>query len=170
MPETPEKDPVVNQTLAFYLLIASLLLVFALGWALYDEFFGLRPWKTYQRVFVERYRAYLVRQIPKERAGERVLENSPEYQGLKQQLADLEETIRPQVKKIDEQTALVEDRTNAVLNVLTTARAYVGSQIYIIEHTSSANSKRSRLADLAEYTKGPFKVTLPGGPEGKDKR
>jgi hypothetical protein len=166
--ETPEKDPVVNQTLAFYLLIAALLLVLTLGWALYDEFLGLRPWKTYQRVFVERYRAYLVRQIPKQRAAEKVLENSSEYQGLKQQLADLEKSIRPQVKQIDEQTALVEDRTNAVLNVLTTARAYVGSQIYIIEHTSSANSKRSRMEDLAEYKKGPFKVTRPGGPEGKE--
>ena len=168
LPETPEKDPVVNQTLALYLLIASLLLVVALGWALYDEFFGLRPWKTYQRVFVDRYSAYLARQVPKQRAAEKALENSAEYQGLKQQLADLDKTLRPQVQKLDEQSALVEDRTNAILNVLTTARAYVGSQIYIVEHTSSARSKRSRMADLAEYKKGPFKLTLPGGPGGKD--
>jgi cytochrome c551/c552 len=168
LPETPENDPVVHQTLAFYLLIAALLLVLSLGWALYDEFLGLRPWKTYQRVFVKRYSAYLARQIPKQRAAEKSLENSSEYQGLKQQLAELEKNMRPQIEKIDQQSALVEDRTNAVLNVLTTARAYVGSQIYVIEHTASAKSKRSQLESLAEYKKGPFKLTLPGGPEAKD--
>jgi cytochrome c551/c552 len=166
--ETPENDPVVNQTLALYLLVAAFALLLALSWALYDEFFGLRPWKTYQRAFVSRYGAVLARQIPKQRAAERVLENSSEYHGLQQQLADYEKTIGAQVKKIDEQSALVEDRTNAVLNILTTARAYVGSQIYIAEHTSSAARKRSRLEDLADYKKGPFKVVLPGGPEGKD--
>lgn len=168
MPEPAEKDPVVSQSLAFYLLIASLLMVLTLGWALYDEFFGLRPWKTYQSVFVGRYSSYLARQIPKQRAAERTLENSAEYQGLKRQLAALEKTVEPQARKIDEQSALVEDRTNAVLNVLTTARAYVGSEIYTIEHTSSPSGKRSRAADLARYEKGPFLVTLPGGPGGKD--
>ncbi len=170
MPETPDNDPVVGQSLAFYLLIASLLMVLSLGWALYDEFFGLRPWKSYQSVFVDRYTSYLARQNPKQAAAERTLENSVEYQGLKRQLADLQKSVGPQVKKIDQQSALVEDRTNAVLNVLTTARAYVGSQVYVIEHTSSAGGKQSRMEDLAKYEKGPFQVTLPAGQDGKGER
>ena len=170
MPETPEKDPVVSQSLAFLLLLASLLMVLTLGWALYDEFFGLRPWKSYQHVFVQRYSNYLARQIPKQRAAERVLENSAEYQSLQKQLDDLQKSITPEARKIDTESALVEDRTNAVLNVLTTARAYVGSQDYVIEHTSSRSGKQSRSEDLDKYKQGPFVVTLPGGPDGPDQK
>jgi len=166
--ETPETDPVINQSLALYLLVAAGLMVLCLGWALYDEFFGLRPWKTYQHTFVARYRSYLARQIPKQRAAERALENSPEYQGLVRQLADFEKSVQPQIKKIDDQSALVEERTNAVLNVLTTARAYVGSEVYVIEHTSSSKRKQARLVELADYKKGPFRLTLPGGVDGQD--
>ncbi|HZP02131.1 MAG TPA: hypothetical protein VFD30_17730 [Terriglobia bacterium] len=168
MPETPDRDPVVSQSLALYLLIAALLLVLSLGWALYDEFFGLRPWKDYQRVFVERYASFLAREIPRQRAAEKVLENSAEYQSLKQQWADLQKTVTPQIKEINRQSALVEDRTNAVLNVLTTARAYVGSEVYLIEHISNPRSKAARSNRLEKYKKGPFEVRLPGGPGGRD--
>jgi len=169
LPESPDKDPVVSQSLATYLLIASLLLLITLGWSLYDEFFGLRPWKDYQRTFIKRYGAFLKKQVPIQRAKEKAIENSPEYAALKQQLQDLQKAADPQARHLDAESALVEARTTALLNVLTTARAYVGSQIYIIEHTSSARSKRSRKNDLDQYEKGPFVVSLPsreGG--GKD--
>jgi hypothetical protein len=164
--DSPDKDPVVNQSLAMYLLIASVLLLITLGWALYDEFFGLRPWKDYQRAFVERYGAFLRKQIPIQRAKEKAIENSPEYLGLKQKLEDLKKETAPRVKELDAQAAGEEARTNAVLNVLTTARAYVGSEIYIIEHTSSRGSKRARQKELDKYESGPFVVTLPAAQPG----
>ena len=44
-------DPVTGQSLSGYYLIASVLLMASLGWALWDEFYGLRPWKSYQQRF-----------------------------------------------------------------------------------------------------------------------
>ena len=116
MPDSPDKDPVVSQSLAVYLLIASVLLLVTLVWSLYDEFFGLRPWKTYQRAFVQRYGAFLRKQVPIQRAKEKTIENSPDFLALKQKLEDLEKETAPKVKELDAQSALVEARTSAVLN------------------------------------------------------
>ena len=161
MPDSPDKDPVVSQSLAVYLLIASVLLVITLWWALYDEFFGLRPWKVYQRAFVQRYGAFLRKQIPLQRGKEKAIESSAEYLSLKQRLGDMEKETAPKVKELDAESARVDARTAAVLNLLTTARAYVGSQIYIIEHTSSRGSKQSLQKDLDKYESGPFQLILP---------
>ena len=171
MPETPEQDPVVGQSLAVYLLVASLLLMLVLAWSLYDEFFGLRPWKTYQADFVQRYTAFLKKDVPKQRAAEHALETSSDYLALKQQLASLHQQVDPQVNKIDGQIERVDARVTAVLNVLTTARAYVGSRIYIIDHvdyrSSSGQKERQSLqADLESYEKGPFIVNLPAADAG----
>ena len=166
MPDSPDKDPVVSQSLAVYLLLASVLLLVTLVWSLYDEFFGLRPWKAYQRAFVQRYSAFLRKQLPVQRAKEKTTENSPDFLALKQKLEDLEKETAPKVKDLDAQAARVEARTAAVLNMLTTARAYVGSQIYVIEHTSSRRSKQSLQKDLDKYERGPFELTLPPAQPG----
>ncbi len=50
-----EKDPVVNSSLGVPLVISSALLLLSLGWGLYDEIWGIRPWKTYQAEFVKLY-------------------------------------------------------------------------------------------------------------------
>ena len=69
MPE--EKDPVIATSLATLLVISSVLLMLTLVWALYNEFFGLRPWKNYQREFARRYHSFLLKQIPKQKAAEK---------------------------------------------------------------------------------------------------
>ncbi|MFN2597289.1 MAG: hypothetical protein ABR563_08905, partial [Pyrinomonadaceae bacterium] len=50
-PEAPAADPIVSRSTSGVLLICALLLMASLGWALYDEVYGLRPWKGYQREF-----------------------------------------------------------------------------------------------------------------------
>ena len=54
MPETPapERDPIVSQSLSGPLLISAFLLVVTVAWSLYDELYGQRPWKDYQKRFV----------------------------------------------------------------------------------------------------------------------
>ncbi|MFB3921337.1 MAG: c-type cytochrome [Terriglobia bacterium] len=163
MPETPERDPVVNQSLSLYILIGALLLMVTLAWALYDEFFGLRPWKDYQREFVRRYASFLQKQIPKQRAAEKGILASAEYGSLKQKLDDLNQSVTPQVGDIERRVAKVEERLSAVTEVYTDARANAQSQIYEIEHTSSPGGKKSHQADLDKYKNGPFAVRLPSG-------
>lgn len=174
MPDSPDKDPVLSHSKALPLLVAAVLLVICLGWSLYDEFFGLRPWKEYQQVFVKRYAAFLGKQTPLQRAKEKAIENSSEYLALKQKLADLKTSADPKIKQLDAQSDLVEAGTAAVLNKLTEARAYVGSRLYIIDHvdykTPSGQKEREKLLKaLGEYEKGPFEVSLPStDPAGKN--
>ena len=61
MPEEPipEQDPIVTKSFAPHYVIAMVLLMATLFWALWDESFGQRPWKSYQRVWKERYTAFL---------------------------------------------------------------------------------------------------------------
>ncbi len=161
MAETPGQDPVVASHLSGYLLIASLLLVLSLAWALYDEFFGLRPWKNYEREFQRRYIAYLHEQIPKQRAAEKALRESSEYQALAQKVKDLEESIKGTAGDIDRQVAHIDARLDLVTGEFTDKRAYVSSRIYRIEHTSSPRSQRSQQAALNEFERGPFRLELP---------
>jgi len=155
-----------------YLLLSSLLLILVLGWSLYDEFFGLRPWKDYQRNFTQRYAIFLKKQVPKQTAKEKAIENSPDFLALKRKLEQLTKTTDPQVKQLDDQSAAVETRTAVVLNRLTEARAYVGSRIYIIDHidyrTREGMRKRQELQKgLEEYERGPFEVVFPADAGGK---
>jgi len=161
LPDAPEKDPIVSRSLAGYFLIAAFLLMFSLGWSLYDEFFGLRPWKTYESRSAKLYASLLTKEIPKQEAAEKAIKDSPEYKALVKEEKDAEEAAAPQLKQIHDQTAEIDEKNSAVLAELTNARARVGSIIYVIEHTSGESSKKSMQADLAEYEKGPFKL---GGP------
>src|SRR5258707_14095044 len=54
-----EKDPVVHLSLSKPLFISSALLVLSMIWGLYDEAYGIRPWKGYQARFVKLYSRYL---------------------------------------------------------------------------------------------------------------
>ena len=167
MPETSDKDPVTSQSLAGLLVLASVLLTLTLVWALYNEFFGLRPWKSYQRLFARQYRQFLLRQIPKQHAAEKALRDSPEYQQLEKQLQDLESRVKSRAAELDRQTAVLDHRFSVLTETFTTARAYVASQIYEIEHTSSPRGKQSLQTRLAKYEAGPFKLALPSLPHGQ---
>ena len=161
MPETPDRDPVVGSSLSLLIFIGAVLLLLATSWALYDEFLGLRPWKTYERAFAHRYAAFLRKEIPKQAAAEKAVRASAEFQQLDQKLKDLQESVQDKVGEIDSQTTRINQRQSAVTDAYTTARAYVNSRIYIIEHTSSQGKKRSVGADLDEYKRGPFELLLP---------
>src|SRR5207302_1008896 len=54
-----EKDPVVHSSLSKPLFISSIILVLVTGWALWDEIYGIRPWKSYQARFVKAYSKFL---------------------------------------------------------------------------------------------------------------
>ncbi len=161
MPDAPDNDPITHQSLAAYYLIAALLLVVTFGWSLYDEFYGLRPWKNYERRFVKLYAAFLNKQIPRQKAAEKAMENSSEYKGLVKAIDEADKAAKPQSEQIQKKTMLIEQRMSALLTKLTDARAYVGSRIYTIEHTLSHRQKQSMQAALDQYERGPFRFRLP---------
>lgn len=161
MPDAPEKDPIVSRSLAGYFVIAAFLLIFSLGWSLYDEFFGLRPWKAYESRFEKLYAALLTKEIPEQEKAEKAIKQSPEYQALVKEEKDAEDAAAPQLKQIHEQTAAIDIRIAAVLGKLTNERARVGSMIYVIEHTPPGRGKDSMQTELTKYEKGPFVLAGP---------
>ena len=60
-PDAPAPDPITGRSTSAVLLVSALLLTGVLVWSLYDEFYGMRPWKGYQQSFVKRYDRYLRR-------------------------------------------------------------------------------------------------------------
>ncbi len=137
-----------------------------LVWALYNEFFGLRPWKSYQREFARRYHSFLLKQIPKQKAAEKEILESAEYQQLDQQLKTLEAQVKDQTEEADKQIAILDARFSALTDTFTTARAYVATQVYQIEHTS-LDGQPSLQKKLAKYEAGPFELALPSLPDGR---
>ncbi len=170
MPELPENDPVVSKSLGRLYLVAALLLVATLAWALYDEFFGLRPWKGYEREFARRYSIVLARRKAAQEKVEKEIQASAEYLAIKQKVDELSSSIQSQQQKINDQAALVQKRLDAITNVFTDARANAMAQIYNVEHASSTKGKDRLGRRLATFEQGPFYVAAPSLEDGHVKR
>src|SRR5579871_2565330 len=96
-----EKDPVVHSSLSKPLFISSALLVLCLGWALYDEVYGTRPWKGYEARFAKVYSRFLRDTLPKEKSSETQIKASAEYRSLDQQMQAAEKSVAAHVAEID---------------------------------------------------------------------
>ncbi|PYV89567.1 MAG: hypothetical protein DMG05_13290, partial [Acidobacteria bacterium] len=116
MPETPsiENDPVVTKSLSLLLLISAIALVFSLVWAIYDEVYGLRPWKDYQARFVKQYTRFLRKTRPLQGVAEKAVRQSEEYQKLDQTLRDAEKAMEHRNKEIGEELRNIDTRLMAL--------------------------------------------------------
>ena len=86
MPEpqipTPQDDPITSRSFTFPLLISALLLMLTVAWSFYDEVYGLRPWRSYQRRFTTAYSGFLEKTIKQEKQDEAAVYASAEYKSL----------------------------------------------------------------------------------------
>src|SRR5579863_6867591 len=95
------KDPVVTASLSKHLFIWSALLLLSLGWALYDEVYGIRPWKSYEARFAKVYTKYLRGVRPRESGFEKQIKASPDYQKLDRDMQAAEAAVTQKVGAID---------------------------------------------------------------------
>ena len=86
MPEKPipENDPIVSKSLAPHYVISMVILMATLFWALWDEDFGQRPWKTFQHEWKDRYSTFLKSARTQSGESQKEIEASADYQRLKQ--------------------------------------------------------------------------------------
>jgi hypothetical protein len=106
-----EKDPVVHSSLSKPLYISSALLVLSLGWALYDEAYGTRPWKAYQERFLKAYAAYLKKATPVEATAEKQIRASGEFQSMEREIKAARDKVAGRVKQIDDEINTVITRS-----------------------------------------------------------
>ena len=157
-----EKDPVVHSSLSKPLFIASALLVLSLGWGLYDEVYGTRPWKGYEARFEKVYTRYLRSALPGESAMEKQIKASPEYQKLNSEMQAAEKTVVAQASEIDRKVnqELV-PRSLALNDPFQEVRSHIGALTYQIEITRSQSKKNSLRAEIEELRKEVHAVKLP---------
>jgi cytochrome c551/c552 len=158
-----QDDPVVSKSLAPHYVIAMVVLMATLFWALWDENFGQRPWKTFQQKWVSRYSAFLENARSKSSDSQKDVEGSPDYQALKVSYDRINQEASPHAKELNEKLRDLSAKILAVQNIFTDRRAYVNALTYNIETETSASSKQRQQRDLDKYKELKTTVEFPDG-------
>jgi len=163
----PEQDPITSKSYAAHYVIATVILVATLFWALWDEAWGQRPWKAFQDQWKVRYSAFLNTATSKSASSEKDVEKGSDYDALKQAYEKAYQDSKSQAeearKKLDDASA----RLLAVQSVFTDRRAYVNALTYEIETTESLSSRKSQQVELDAYKKQEATVEFPDGSKKK---
>ena len=165
MPEKPipEQDPIVTKSLAPHYVVATVLLMATLFWALWDENFGQRPWKAYQHEWKDRYSTFLKTAGTQSRDTQKDIEGSADYQKFKQDYDSASQSAAARIKGINERLHDLSGRILAVQSVFTDRRAYVTASTYDIETETSPSAKQRKQKNLEEYKKGSTTAEMPDG-------
>src|SRR6202140_218862 len=149
--------------MATWYVVTMLILTASLFWALWDEAFGQRPWKAYQREWKDRYSTFLKTARSASAQSEKDVEGNSDYQKLKQDYEQASQQAAARTKEINDELRALSAKILAVQNVFTDRRAYVNALTYDIETTTSASSKQSKLKDLDKYKQQTAVVEYPDG-------
>ena len=87
----PQRDPIVATSTSAIILICTLLLMVSAVWALWDEAYTQRPWRSVQREYAKRYVAYLKSIRKDAKTSEAEVKETPEYQDLDAKAKEAEE-------------------------------------------------------------------------------
>jgi len=160
---TPEQDPITSKSYAAHYMIATIILVITLFWALWDEAWGQRPWKAFQETWKDRYSAFLNTARSKSQASEKDVEKDSQYADLaaavKKASDDSAAAAKAAREKLDDASA----RLLAVQSVFTDRRAYVNALTYELETSESESSKKSKAAEIKDYKGKKATVEFPDG-------
>ena len=169
MPEQPipEQDPVVTKSYAMYYVVSMVLLMATLFWALWDEAYGQRPWKTFQNEWKHRYSAFLAKAEPASDKSVKSVETDPEYLQLEQAYKQVDAATKSQRDDLQKQITSLSAQILAVQNVFTDKRAYANALTYQIETENSSSGKQSKKNELEEYKKKLWTVEFPDGHKEK---
>ena len=158
----PKEDPIAKSSLATVTAIFSLLLILSLVWALYEEVWGLRPWISYQREFVESYREVLIDLKPRRGEEVQAIQALPGYQELRQAVEEAEGEIAPELAEIEAEEGLVRRQLAAISKTFTTERSRLQAAIYLLETASDAQ-KEDLERELETLREGPYLLEIPDG-------
>ena len=159
----PENDPIVSKSYAVHYLIATVILIATLFWALWDESFGQRPWKSYQSEWKDRYTAFLKTAKSKSATSVKEVEGGADYKALEQDYKQAYQQSKPRVDQLQSQISDLSAKILSVQSVFTDRRAYVNALTYEIETDPSASGKESKRKDLDKYKQKPATVEYPDG-------
>ena len=158
----PEKDPVVHSSLSKPLFIWSAVLVLSMIWGLYDEVYGIRPWKGYQAKFEKLYSQYIKDLQTPESQHEAQIKASPQYKEMDAALKAEEAQALPLAQKNTDQVNQLTPKVQALNDPFQEVRSHVGALTYQIE-VGSPSSKESLRKQIGELKAETHKEKLPDG-------
>jgi len=162
-------DPILQTSYTGAILISSFLLILTLAWSLYQEMFGLRPWRGYQSHFVAAYAKYLKKEMPKQKAAEDAIKQSAEYRKMDEAAASAGKAAEARGKEIAAERAFVDRRLLALMDTFTTERGRVTAAF----HTGrrDGDGERSNSTDfLCQPRSDQCAGSLPGAGRQRDCR
>jgi cytochrome c551/c552 len=159
----PEQDPITSKSYAAHYLIATVILIITLFWALWDEAWGQRPWKAFQEQFKQRYTAFLNTARTKSQDSEKDVQKDPEYAELSAVVKKASEESSAAAKAAREKLDDANARLLAVQSVFTDRRAYVNALTYELETSEGASSKASKQKEIDKYKAEKATVEFPDG-------
>ena len=159
----PEQDPITSKSYAVHYLIATVILIITLFWALWDEAWGQRPWKAFQEQWKTRYTAFLNTERSKSQTSEKEIESNSEYAVLNASWKKASQDAAAQMSDVRKQLDDANARLLAVQSVFTDRRAYVNALTYEYETSTSASSKASKGREIKEYKERKATVEFPDG-------
>jgi cytochrome c2 len=169
VPDKPisENDPIVSKSLAPHYVLAMVILMATLFWALWDEDFGQRPWKAFQHQWKDRYVTFLKSARSRSSNSQKDVESSADYQALKHAFEQTNQNAAPRAREINERLHDLSARILAIQNVFTDRRAYVNASTYDIETESSSSAKQRKARTLDSYKQEVATVEFPDGSRQK---
>jgi cytochrome c2 len=159
----PEQDPITSKSYAAHYVIATIILIITLFWALWDEAWGQRPWKAFQEQFKTRYGAFLSTARTKSQDSEKDIQKDPEYAELSAAVKKATEDSGASAKTAREKLDDANARLLAVQSVFTDRRAYVNALTYEFETSESASAKASKQKEIDKYKAEKATVEFPDG-------
>jgi cbb3-type cytochrome oxidase cytochrome c subunit len=163
----PDDDPIVSKSLAPHYVVAVIILMATLFWALWDEDFGQRPWKAFQQEWKTRYSAFLKTARSQSNASQKEVEAAPEYQAVKLSYERANQGAAPRAREINEKLRDLSGKILAVQNIFTDRRAYVNASTYDIETETSNSAKQRKQRNLDAYKLEVTTVEYPDGSRHK---
>ncbi len=159
-----EKDPVIHSSLSKPLTVAAVLLLLALAWGLWDEIYGIRPWRGYQSRFERLYGRYLKDAKLPEEERERQIKASADYQRLTREIDEASAEATPAAQEIDRKVNLLTPQIAALNEPFQELRSRISALTYQVEAAGNPGSKESIRRQIDALKQQSRQVQLPGWP------
>lgn len=144
--DTPQPDPIAERSFSVPLLISALLLIVVMVWSMWDEVIGQRPWKAYQKEFVEKYTAYLERVQAKQGKSEKDLKATSEYQELDAKYKEEDAKAKPRREELEARIAKIDTKLSDITDPFQDTRAWIAAKTFNLENEPEASRQSLRNA------------------------
>src|SRR5262245_48769659 len=159
-PQAPPKDPIADRSMSGLLMVFSIFLIVTLIWALYDEVYGQRPWKAYQKDFVQLYSTYLGKIKPGQKEQEQAIRDSEDYRKLDDDSKAADAEAAPRLKEIQARVDVIDRQLGDISPPFQDLRAKIAALQYKDDTTDSAGGKQSIKKQIENVKTEPLTVEI----------